>query len=69
MTGPGPRYPDVCVDLVGRDGNVFAIIGRTARALRRAGRAEAADDFSEAALDCGSYDEVLQLVLATVEVT
>jgi hypothetical protein len=32
-----PKYPDVKVQLVGEDGNAFAIVGRVARALREAG--------------------------------
>ena len=32
-----PRHPDVQVQLSGEDGNAFAILGRTAGALRRAG--------------------------------
>ena len=31
----GPKYPDVEVQLSGEDGNVFSIIGRIAKALRR----------------------------------
>jgi hypothetical protein len=34
-----PRYPDIQVQLSGQDGNAFAILGRTAGALRRAGLA------------------------------
>jgi hypothetical protein len=45
-----PRYPDTCVQLSGEDGNAFAILGRTAGALRRAGLAqeEIDDYFAEA---------------------
>jgi hypothetical protein len=32
-----PRYPDIFVPLTGEDGNAFAILGRTASALRQAG--------------------------------
>jgi hypothetical protein len=32
-----PRYPDIQVQLSGEDGNAFAILGRTAAALRAAG--------------------------------
>ncbi len=32
-----PRYPRVRVRLVGEDGNAFAILGRTRRALQNAG--------------------------------
>jgi hypothetical protein len=62
-----PRYPDVHVRLVGEDGNVFAIIARVCRALRRAGEPEAASAFAGAAMQQESYDDVLRLVLETVD--
>lgn len=62
------KYPEVTVKLVGEDGNVFNIVGLTTRALKRAGHPEAAKAFSDQAFECSSYDEVLQLVMRTVEV-
>jgi hypothetical protein len=62
------RYPDVQVQLTGRSGNAFAIIGAVAGALRREVSAEAAAEFSNAAMGCGSYDELLQLAMSTVDV-
>ena len=64
-----PEYPDVNVDLVGEDGNVFAIIGRVSNALKRAGYREAADKFRQDAVRCRSYDEVLQMVVGLVNVS
>lgn len=66
---PEVLYPGVDVELSGEDGNVFLIVGRVARALRRAGHADAADEFSAAVKQCGSYDEVLQLAMHTVAVS
>lgn len=63
-----PTYPDVTVELVGRDGNVFAIIGAVAAALRREVSGEAADAWVAEATDCESYDDVLELVVQTVQV-
>jgi hypothetical protein len=37
MSAVEPRYPDVVVELVGHDGNAFAILGAVRRALRSAG--------------------------------
>lgn len=54
--------------LVGEDGNVFNVIGRVRRALLDAGQDERAREFVERAFRCGSYDEVLQLVLEYVDV-
>jgi len=64
-----PSYPHVQVRLSGTDGNVFMLIGRVSAALRRHAGAAAADGFTAAAYQCGSYDEVIQLAMATVTVT
>ena len=48
--------------LVGKDGNVFSIIGSVARSLKEAGQKEKAKEFQEKALQCHSYDEVLALL-------
>lgn len=51
------------VKLLGEDGNVFAIIGRVSRALKKAGLSEQAKAFTTKAFKCASYQEVLALVL------
>lgn len=56
------------VELVGQDGNVFNIIGRVTKALKRAYLPQKAKEFQEKALSCGSYDEVLVLLNRYVEV-
>jgi hypothetical protein len=68
------KYPEVTVHLsTGVDGNVFSIIGKVADALRRGSKQgagpEAAKEFSDAAFNSGSYDEVLRLAMCTVDVT
>jgi len=68
MSSHTPNYPDVVVQLTGRDGNVFSIIGRIAQALREHGHPAAATQFANAAGSCGSYDEVLRLAMRTVTV-
>ena len=63
------KYPDITVDLSESDGNVFSIIGRTVRALRRAG--VPSDDilaFRQEA-QSGNYDHAIQTVMRTVETT
>jgi hypothetical protein len=62
-----PRYPDVQVQLTGEDGNAFAILGRTAAALRRAGvpQEQIDDYFAEAT--SGDYDHLLQTTMRWVE--
>lgn len=62
-----PTYP-VTVQLTGGDSNAFMLIGTVAKALRREVGTDAADAFSREAMNCGSYDELLQFIMATVEV-
>ena len=71
--GPGarheaPRYGRVSVKLIGENGNAFAVIGAVAKALPREVDRAAADEWTEAAWGAGSYDELLWLALAWVEV-
>lgn len=62
------KYPDVTVQLVGKDGNAFSIIGEVNRALRRAGHVDGLDEFMKEATSASSYDEFLQVVMKTVNV-
>lgn len=59
---------DVRVQVSGEDGNVYAIIGRTRRALLRFGFVDEAREYTAKALAAKSYDEVLQITLGTVDV-
>jgi hypothetical protein len=61
-----PRYPDVQVQLSGEDGNAFAILGRTAGALRQAGLAQAEIDDYFAEATSGDYDHLLQTTMRWV---
>ena len=62
------QYPGITVRLVGEDGNSFAIISRVSVALRRQVGPLASAQFIEDATASGSYDDLLQLVMSTVEV-
>lgn len=64
---PEPRYPDVEVELVGQDGNAFAILGAVTRALRQAGHAEVVDEFMDEAT-AGDYHLLVATVMRWVEV-
>ena len=68
MTARVPKYPRATVRLVGEDGNAFAILGRTRRALQHAG-ADAGDiaAFTREAT-AGDYDQLLAAVLRWAEV-
>jgi Domain of unknown function (DUF4314) len=62
-----PRYPEVQVQLTGQDGNAFAILGRTAKALRQAGVPEEEIDSFFAEATSGDYDHLLQTTMAWVD--
>ena len=61
------KFPDVHVNLTGRDGNGFVIAVTVRRALERAGHTEAAKEFFADALS-GDYDHLLQTAMEYVEV-
>jgi hypothetical protein len=63
------RTQDVPVQLSGEDGNVFFIVARVSRALKRAGFTKEAGVYRKAATACQSYDAVLQLTMETVNVS
>ena len=61
------KYPQVVVKLVGTDGNAFALIGKVSKAMQQAGLQAEAVEFRQAAFESKSYDDLLQLILATVD--
>lgn len=64
-----PKYPDIEVQLVGRDGNAMAIMGRVTEALRKNGVSKKEqDEFLEDAMS-GDYDHVLQTCMRWVDCT
>jgi hypothetical protein len=68
MSALEPRYPDVVVELVGADGNAFAILGAVQRALRKAGApAEDVSAFMAEATG-GDYDHLLETTMRWVDV-
>ena len=60
------RKPTVV--LTDGDGNVFLLIGKASKALKRAAMYTEAAEFSKRALGAGSYDEVLQIIMEYCEV-
>ena len=54
--------------LIGTDGNVFSIIGKVSGCLKRAKMNTEAEEFTNQAFQCTSYDEVLRLCMNYVEV-
>jgi hypothetical protein len=63
-----PKFPHVEVELVGQDGNAFAILGAASKAMRQANVDKAdIDEMMEEAMG-GDYNHLLQTVMATVAV-
>ena len=56
------------VRITGTNGNVFAIIGKVAQALKQAGQKDQAKEFTNKAFSAKSYDDVLRLCFEYVEV-
>jgi hypothetical protein len=63
-----PKYPEIEVQLVGEDGNAFAIMGRVANALKRAGVSQAEIDEYYAESTSGDYDNLLRTAVKWVAV-
>lgn len=56
------------VHLTGEDGNAFAVLGNTRRALIRAGNMPAVVDAYIAQATAGDYDHLLQVTMMFAEV-
>ena len=64
----GPIYPNVTVELIGQDGNAFAILGAVRKALRKAGVSnDEVERFADEAMS-GDYDNLLQTCMKWVDV-
>lgn len=64
-----PKFPDIVVQLTGRDGNAFAIIGAVRIALARGGASKQdVDDFTNEAMS-GDYDHLLRTAMRWVVVS
>lgn len=64
------KFPHVQVQLSGKDGNVFSIIGRVTQALRRAGCAPSdIDEFHKQVQSSQSYNDALLVVMQWVNVS
>ena len=59
---------DVEVVLTGTDGNAFAVMGKVAKALRRAGRRNLVEAYMAEAMS-GDYDHLLQTTMRYVQVS
>ena len=60
-----PQKPKM--ELLGQDGNIFGILGRASRLLKRAGQSEQADEMFSRVTACGDYYEALNIISEYVE--
>ena len=62
-----PKY-DITVELIGHDGNAFAIMGRVKSALKKAGASdEELTQYSNESMS-GDYDNLLRVAMQWVKV-
>ena len=64
---PKETKPDC--ELIGQDGNAFNLMVIVRRTLRDAGLDATANQFTDEAKKCGSYDDLLCLISCYVNVT
>ena len=60
------KHPEVQVDLIGEDGNAFAILGRVLKAMTRAGVPKSERDAFMKEATSGDYDHLLATVMRWV---
>lgn len=65
---PRVKYPDIHVNLVGEDGNAFAILGRVMKAMRRGDVPEEEIKIFQNEATSGDYDHLLCTVMEWVDV-
>jgi len=56
-------------ELIGTDGNIFALMGRVIRTMNRAGLTDQVATMKDKVKKCGSYDEAIQVIMEYVEIT
>jgi hypothetical protein len=54
--------------LVGKDGNIFNLMGIASKALKEAGLKEKADEMVQRIMSSKSYDEALGIIMEYVDV-
>lgn len=63
------KFPHIDVQLVGNDGNAFAILGAVSKAMRRAGVSKADIDAFTKEATSGDYDDLLGTCMKYVNVS
>lgn len=62
------KYPHITADLSDDDGNAFVVIGKVAKAMRRAGVSDKEIDAFRKEATSGDYDHLLNTCMAWVNV-
>lgn len=62
------KHPEIVVQLVGQDGNVFNLMGIVANALRKNGFGEEVQEFITDVTSSKSYHEALAVMIRWVDV-
>ena len=62
------KHPEITVQLVGQDGNVFNLMGIVANALRKNGFGEEVQEFITDVTSSKSYHEALAVMMRWVDV-
>ena len=60
-----PKKPKM--QLIGQDGNIFAIMGRASRLLKNAGQSDKAKEMRDRVMSCDSYQKALNIISEYVE--
>ena len=68
MTRPQPQQTKPALQLVGTDGNAFAILGRAIRAAKAAGWSREQRDAYTKAATAGDYDHLLATTMEYFDV-
>ncbi len=64
-----PKYPEIEVELIGQDGNAFAIMGAVQKALRKGGVSkDEIDEYLKESMS-GDYDNLLRTAMNWVSVS
>ena len=62
-------YPEVEVEIIGQDGNAFAILGAVSKAMKRADIPKDKIDECMTEMRSGDYDHLLQTAMKWVNVS
>ena len=60
-----PKKPKM--QLIGQDGNIFAIMGRASRLLKNSGQGDKTKEMRDRVMSCDSYQKALNIISEYVE--